>query len=147
GGGFTCAAHGLGAATVRYVGADSGGRFACLFRQGRLMQLPTAWALPSAVVGETQCLARGDDACVYTVHWRGRPRWTPALVAAGVAIAGFAWMSAPSWIAAGGAALAAGLAHALETQRVRAANRVTAAVFGSAFRQAAIGLAPPARAG
>jgi len=131
---------------MRYTGADSGGRFTCLFRQGRLMHLPTVWGLSYAVVGETQCLARGEDACVYKVHWHGRPRWTPAVVAAGVTIAGFEWISATSWVASGVAALAAGLAHALETRRVRAANRVTAAVFGSAFRQAATGLAPPVRA-
>ena len=81
GGRITCAAHGLGSATLRYTGADSGGRFTCLFRQGRLMHLPTAWALPPAVVVETQCRARGGDACVYKVHWHGRPRWTPAVVA------------------------------------------------------------------
>src|SRR5438093_5263576 len=102
GGRIACAAHGLGSATMRYTGADYRGRFTCLFRQGRLMHLPTAWALTPAVVVETQCLARGEDACVYEVHWHGRPRWTPAVVAA--------------------------------------------AVFGSAFRQATTGLAPPVRA-
>ena len=146
GGRITCAAHGLGSATLRYTGADAGGRFTCLFRQGRLMHLPTAWALPPAVVVETQCRARGEDACVYKVHWHGRPRWTPAVVAAGVTIAGLAWISATSWVVSGVAALAAGLAYALETRRMRAANRVTAAVFGSAFRQATTGLAPPVRA-
>jgi len=120
GGRIACAAHGLGSATMRYTGADYRGRFTCLFRQGRLMHLPTVWGLPSAVVEETQCLARGEDACVYEVHWHGRPRWTPAVVAAGVTI---------------------------ETRRVRAANRVTVGVFASAFRRAATGLAPPARTG
>src|SRR5213078_203645 len=81
GGRIACAAHGLGSATMRYTGADYRGRFTCLFRQGRLMHLPTVWGLPSAVVVETQCLARGEDACVYEVHWHGRPRWTPAVVA------------------------------------------------------------------
>ena len=144
---ITCTAHGLGSATMRYTGDDSRGRFACLFRQGRLVHLPTVWALPSAVVGETQCLARGEDACVYTVHWHGRPRWTPAIVAAGVTMAGLEWISATPWIAAGMAALAAGLVHALETRRVRAANRATAAVFASAFGEAAAGLARPVPAG
>ena len=147
GGRIACAAHGLGSATMRYTGADYRGRFTCLFRQGRLMHLPTVWGLPSAVVEETQCLARGEDACVYQVHWHGRPRWTPAVVAAGVTIAGFEWISATPWIASGVTALAAGLAYALETRRVRAANRVTVGVFASAFRRAATGLAPPARAG
>jgi hypothetical protein len=85
---LTCVAHGVGSATMRYTGSDSGGSLACLLRQGRLMHLPTAWALLPAVVGETRCLTRGDDACVYTVHWHGRPRWTPAIVVAGLAIAG-----------------------------------------------------------
>src|SRR5438876_2228786 len=123
GGRIACAAHGLGSATMRYTGADYRGRFTCLFRQGRLMHLPTVWGLPSAVVEETQCLARGEDACVYEVHWHGRPRWTPAVVAAGVTIAGFEWISATPWIASGVTALAAGLAYALETRRVRAHTR------------------------
>ena len=145
-GSITCTARGLGSATMRYTAADSGGRFACLFRQARLMHLPTVWDLPPAVVRETRCLARGDDVCAYMIHWHGRPRWTPAVVAAGVTIAGLEWLSATSWIASCVAALAAGLAQALETRRVRAANRVTATVFAAAFRQAATGLAPPAPA-
>jgi hypothetical protein len=145
-GSITCTAHGIGSATMRYTGADGGGRFACLFRQARVMHLPTALALPPAIVRETQCLARGDVACTYTVHWQGRPRWTPAIVAAALAMVAFQWTMATS-IASGAALLAAGVAQAFERGRVRAANRASAAMFGSAFRQAAAGLEPPVRAG
>ena len=140
-GSITCTGRGLCSATMRYVGTAT--RFACLFRQARLMHVPTAFALPPAVVRQTECLARGDDACAYTVHWHGRPHFTPAIVAAVLTIAGFAWMPAGSWIAPGAALLAAGFTHAIETRRVRAANRMTAAMFDCAFREAASALAAP----
>ena len=143
-GSITCTGRGLCSATMRYAG--TGGRFACLFRQARLMHLPTALALPPGIVRQTECLARGDDACAYTVHWHGRPRLIPAIVAAGLTVAGFAWVPASSWIASGVALLAAGLTQAVETRRVRAANRITAATFGSAFREAASALAAPSPA-
>src|SRR2546425_10692466 len=86
GGRITCAAHGLGSATLRCTGADAGGRFTCLFRQGRLMHLPTAWALPPPVVVETPWRARGEGACGYEGHWQGPPRGDAAGPGAGVKV-------------------------------------------------------------
>src|SRR2546428_14190309 len=53
GGRITCAAHGLGSATLRYTGADSGGRFTFPFPPGPPMPLPTPRGLPPPPVGGT----------------------------------------------------------------------------------------------
>src|SRR5262249_36532072 len=84
----TVRSRGLGAAAIRYQSAEARGRLACLWRQTRLARRATAWGLPPAVVHETRCLARSDAACEYVVHWQASPRWTPAIGAVAVTVAG-----------------------------------------------------------
>jgi hypothetical protein len=135
--------RGLGAATIRYTIAQTQSRLVCLWRQARLAQRPRAWGLPPAVVHETRCLARGDDACEYVVHWQASPRWSPAIVAAVATSASLAWGSVGPGIAWSLPAIAATLAHAIEIERARRANHLTVTAFGAAFRRAAA--AAPAR--
>jgi hypothetical protein len=127
---------GLGAATVRYTDDEPPSRVMCLWRHTRLAQRTRAWGLPPAIVRETRCLARGDDACEYVMHWQARPRWTGAVAATGATIAALAWRSAAPGMAWSLPAIAACLGHALEVERVRRANRGTGDAFGLAFRRA-----------
>src|SRR5262249_41963149 len=120
-----------------YVGDEPQTRVMCLWRQTRLAQRTRAWALPPAIVHETRCLARGDDACEYAVHWQAHPRWTGVTAAMVMTIASLGWLAAEPGIAGGLPAIAASLAYALEVERVRRANRATDAAFGAAFRRAA----------
>ena len=130
--------QGLCAATIRYTAAGTGAgtHLLCLWRRARLAERPRAWGLPSAVVRETRCLGRGDEACEYVVHWHMEPRWTAAMVAAAAAVASLAAGGVATGIAWTLPAIAAGAAHAIETARVAAANRRTTAAFGAAFRRA-----------
>ncbi|HXJ35657.1 MAG TPA: hypothetical protein VMS22_16615 [Candidatus Eisenbacteria bacterium] len=127
----------LGATTIRYASTQAQSRLVCLWRQARLAQRPRAWGLPPAVVHETRCLARGDDACEYLVHWQAQPRWTTAIGVAAATSAGLAWSSVGPGIAWTLPAIAATVAQAIEIERVRRANRQTLAAFGTAFRRAA----------
>jgi hypothetical protein len=135
--------RGLGAVTIRYTSAQAQSRLVCLWRQARLAQRPRAWGLPPAVVHETRCLARGDDACEYVVHWQASPRWAAAIVAAVATSASLAWTSVGPGVAWSLPAIAATVAHAIEIERARRANRLTVAAFGAAFRRATA--AAPAR--
>jgi hypothetical protein len=135
--------RGLGAATIRYTSAQAQSRLVCLWRQARLAQRPRAWGLPPAVVHETRCLARGDDACEYVVHWQASPRWTSAIVAAIATSASLDWRGVGPGVAWSLPAIAATIAHAIEIERARRANRLTGAAFGAAFRRATA--AAPAR--
>jgi hypothetical protein len=129
--------RGLGGSIVRYVGDEPQSRVVCLWRQARLARRTCAWALPPAVVHETRCLARGDDACEYTVHWQAHPRWTGVVAATVATITGLGWLSAGPGIVWSLPAVVATLVYALEVERVRRANRGTDAAFGAAFRRAA----------
>jgi signal transduction histidine kinase len=77
-------------------------RWVCAWLKVQFERFPTNWRLPRAQIVESQCAARGADACVWHVRWRnpslGVRFWAP--VTAGVA-------------AAGGAALALAFAPAL----------------------------------
>ena len=127
---------GPGGATITYVATDPPGRATCLLRQARLAQRTRAWRLPPAVVQELQCLSRGDDACEYVVHWQARPRWMGTVVATATVIAGLVATSSrpgPAWSLP---AIVAGLAQAIEVERVRRSNAATNDAFGAAFRRA-----------
>src|SRR5262245_44621829 len=139
-GSIRCTSGAPGVLGLRHTGVTSGGRLLCLFRQARLMRLPTTWGLPSAIVRETACRARGEDACVYSVHWVAHPRWTSALVAAAAAFLGLAWIAVDPWLVGCGGVLAGVLARVIETGRTRAAAGTTRAAFGDALRLAAAGL-------
>jgi hypothetical protein len=141
---MTLRRHGPGAAAVRYTSQEPQSRAVCLWRQTRLAQRTRAWGLAAAIVHERACLAFGDDACAYVVHWRERARWIGAAVATGVTLAGLVWWSAAPGVAWIAPALAAGCAQLVEIERVRRANRATDAAFGTAFRRAVA--AEPARA-
>lgn len=43
--------------------------YVCLARRTQLEHVPVAFDLAPAQVAHEQCLLRGDDACVYEVHW------------------------------------------------------------------------------
>ena len=133
---LTVRRRGLGAAIVRYATTEPQSRVVCLWRHARLAQRTRAWALPPAIVRETRCLARGDDACEYVVHWQSRPRWVMAVGGTAVTIGSLAWLSVEPGVAWALPAVAASIAHAIEVERVRRANRATDDAFGIAFRRA-----------
>jgi hypothetical protein len=123
-------------AVVRYTAAEGQSRAMCLWRQSRLAQRPRAWGLPPAVVREMRCLAHGDEACEYVVHWHARARWTATVVAACVTSTGLSWTGAAPGIAWSLPAIVASLVYAIEGERVRRANRATDDAFAVAFRRA-----------
>jgi signal transduction histidine kinase len=45
----------------------------CLLRKAQIAAGPTLWKLPAARVEETECQARGGEACRYRVRWVERP--------------------------------------------------------------------------
>src|SRR5262249_14234834 len=73
------------------------------------------------------------------------PRWTPAIGAVAVTIAGLLWGAVPEGLVWSLPAIAAMLVHAIELDRVGRANREAGAAFGAAFRRATA-LTPPRRA-
>jgi signal transduction histidine kinase len=58
-------------------------RWLCTWMKVTIERYPTNWGLPRAIVNESQCAARGADACVWDVRWRnpslGSHFWTGAL--------------------------------------------------------------------
>lgn len=82
-------------ARIRYTSTASESRLMCLSRQAQQKAMPGIWwGTSPAAVEEHSCLAHGDGACEYTVHWREAPRmWGPiagttvGLLAAGVWLA------------------------------------------------------------
>jgi hypothetical protein len=108
----------------------------CLWRHARLAQRTRTWGLAPAIVRELRCLTRGDDACEYVVHWQARPRWTSALVTTAATVAGLAWASPEASVAWSLPVITASLAHAIEVERARRANRATDDAFALAFRRA-----------
>jgi hypothetical protein len=128
--------RGLGAAIVRYSTVEPQSRVVCLWRHARLGQRTRTWGLPPAIVRELRCLARGDDACEYVIHWEARPRWTAAVLATATTVGGLAWLSPEAigaWVLP---VIVASVAHAIEVERVRRANRATDDAFALAFRRA-----------
>ena len=90
---------------VRYTSTRREQRLFCLLRQAMGRAMPTLWGLPPAHFTEGTCIARGDDACEYTLRWYERRRWLPILVGLGVgAVAGVG-----AYFAGLGASLAASL--------------------------------------
>jgi two-component system NtrC family sensor kinase len=59
-------------------------RWFCIWEDVKWERYPTNWGLPRAVVVESQCAARGADACLITVRWKnaplGRRFWGPTVV-------------------------------------------------------------------
>lgn len=59
----------------------------CAAREGELASVPTIWGLPDATVTHEQCIAKGGEACVYTVSWEGtKLRMGPYAGAAAAAV-------------------------------------------------------------
>ena len=56
----------------------------CRVRLAQLTAIPTLFDLPPATVTHAQCIATGNDACSYDLHWkpaqRRRAAWSSALV-------------------------------------------------------------------
>jgi serine/threonine-protein kinase len=82
---------------------NAGEELLCAARQGELISFPRIWGLPDAEVVHEQCIAKGADACVYTVRWqRTRSRTGPLVGAAAAAVACGAAISAAGGLLAGG---------------------------------------------
>ena len=80
----------------------------CDARAGELASMPRIWGLGEAEITHPSCLAKGDDACVYEVHWttkRSREGVIVGASGAGVAVGGIVFAT--------GGALAGGLACVL----------------------------------
>jgi serine/threonine protein kinase len=54
----------------------------CLAREGELASYPRIWGVPEAVVTHESCIAKGAEACVYHVAWKGTQLKTGALLGA-----------------------------------------------------------------
>ncbi|MEW5848628.1 MAG: ATP-binding protein [Myxococcota bacterium] len=117
---------------LRYVPVDDEHRetrrHCCILRQHQLAGVPRLLGLPSAQVTESECVVRGDTACVYHVHWESaRPRWGEIVGGAALAVGVLGAAFAPTALAAQlGVCLGVCgfLAGALVTtrQRLRAVN-------------------------
>ncbi|MBW2465169.1 MAG: hypothetical protein JRH11_26205, partial [Deltaproteobacteria bacterium] len=81
-------AHGRTFVRTRYRSTKKEHRLVCLSRQGQATMLPRLWGLPKARLVEHSCIAWGDDACEYEIHWYELARWRPIL--AGLAAGGLA---------------------------------------------------------
>ena len=82
----------------------------CAARIGELAGAPRIWGLPEAEITHDTCLAKGGDACVYTVKWQeAHPRNGAPIGAVASAIAcGGAVAAAGGWLAGAVAALLGG---------------------------------------
>lgn len=91
----------------------------CQNRTGVFEAVPEVFDLPPARVVHPRCLHRGDDACVYEIHWVRRRAWNRLgwVVAAGVSGAAFA-------VGLQGAALAAVIIAAFSGAAIVAAASV-----------------------
>ena len=67
---------------VRYTSAFPESRHLCLLRQANIMQTPTFWGLPEALVEDRRCIGHGDDCCEYHVRWSSHLRLTPLVAGA-----------------------------------------------------------------
>lgn len=59
-------------------------RLNCILRQAQASAMPTLWGLPRAHLRERACVAWGDEACEFDVHWYTARRWLPILAMAAV---------------------------------------------------------------
>jgi signal transduction histidine kinase len=61
--------------------------WACEWHKVQIERFPTNWGLPRAMIRESTCASRGDDACQWEIRWRnpslGRRFWVPTLAGAG----------------------------------------------------------------
>ena len=80
----------------------------CAAREGELAGIPRIWGLEEAEVSHTTCIAKGADACVYTVRWRSTVPRTGAPLGGAIAA-----ISCGSVIAATGGPLAGSIAGVL----------------------------------
>lgn len=66
----------------------------CLSRSAAMVRIPEVFGLPSAIIQESTCIARGDACCEYMCSFQTRARWLPPAI--GLVIGGLA-----AWGAAG----------------------------------------------
>lgn len=125
---------------VRYKSTRAEHRLFCRMRQAMGAAMPTLWGLPPAHLTEGTCIARGDDACEYTLRWYERRRWLPILVGLGVG----AGAGAASFYAGLGVPLVAVLpviggavGRIYELSRVNVANIAAGAEIQSALTELA----------
>ena len=102
-------------------------RWACTWIKVTFERYPTNWQLPRALITETECAAKGGDACVLEVRWRnpslGPWFWIPT--GAGVAGGSILW-----------AAMQAGMSLPwLGPAAVAAMNALTGAAVGYGLRE------------
>jgi signal transduction histidine kinase len=66
----------------------------CTWRKVQFERFPTNWGLPRARLVESQCAARGADACIWELNWKNPPLgarfWGPT--AAGATAAAVMWL-------------------------------------------------------
>src|SRR5215468_9213347 len=76
--------------------------WACTWLKVQVERFPTNWGLPRAVIVESTCAARGDDACRWEVRWTnptlGARFWVTSLAGAiGSALMGLAAVGGGEW--------------------------------------------------
>jgi signal transduction histidine kinase len=144
--GFRPEVLGHGRVRIQYWTKRKESRLMCLSRQGQIEQLPTIWRMPPAHVAETQCVARGDEGCVYEVQVYEPRRWLPAALGATAGAAGYsAWLFLGGLHATGqhptaglgGILIGLLLGHLYEHRRASASNREIHERVNTAYIQAA----------
>lgn len=66
-----------------------GEKLLCAARWGELASFPRIWGLPDAHVIHDQCIAKGNEACIYSVSWTDGPRTRMSILAGiGAAVLG-----------------------------------------------------------
>lgn len=73
----------------------------CRARVGLLRAIPRIWGYPDAIVHESRCIAKGDDACVYEVAWPvpcQLAKWGPWMAAAGGLVSGAMALRLGGWV-------------------------------------------------
>jgi signal transduction histidine kinase len=87
-------------------------KWLCIWQKVTIERYPTNWSLPRAIVDESQCAARGADACVWDVRWKnaslGSHFWTGVLTG-GAGAAAALMASGLGHLPSGTAALVTGL--------------------------------------
>ncbi len=144
--GFKPEVLGHGRVRIKYWTKRKETRLMCLSRQGQIEQLPTIWRMPPAHVAETQCVARGDESCVYEVQVYEPRRWLPGALGAAAGTAAYSgWLllgglhATNQHPAAGVAAVLIGLllGHLYEHRRTSVSNREIHDRINTAYIQAA----------
>ena len=85
--------------------------FLCAAREGELVGMPRIWGLLDATVVHEACLAKGGEACVYNVHWKGMRARSGAPAGAAIAAVSCAGAVAVAggWVAAAVAGVLGGV--------------------------------------